>query len=433
MPDLKPGNPCQNVVDTIVPSNATRQNNLPPSNYNTIALAPWLGKECSAAYLDAAHYDPIRAFIFYLPDGSEAPPPPADDDVWQLDGSGSWKDQHKYPVYVVPGAEGARMMHQLSLYSGDMSQVPFGSNISDIYRLDPHDYVRVWTTLRVASPSNFPTYWALILAILGVLLLVIGVTSGIMHYIQSRRRNMLRRRVMNGEVDLEALGIKRLTVPMEHIKKFPLFTYSYDAPPAYTAPESTSPIEQVTSGTGASAVPKLDTRTDYQPVCHICLDDFESRVTVIREIRCGHIFHPECIDEFLAEMSSLCPICRKSMLPEGHCPKITNSMVRREIATQRLRPRRPSSPKTTASRWRSSSGGSTTQKTHATHTSLGQQVSPIELPERVKLANSAPVRPEVDTHRQRMEELAVPVDESSSDDGRPPCTPSNLSKDTQCG
>lgn len=426
VPDLKSGNPCQNVIDTIVPSNATRQSNLPPSNYNTIALAPWVSKECSAAYLDAAHYDPIRAFIFYLPDSDESPPPPADDDTWQLDGSGAWRDQHKYPVYVVPGAEGARMMHQLSLYSGDMSRVPFGSNVSSIYGLDPHDYVRVWTTLRVTSSSNFPTYWALILAVLGVLLLVFGGTSGLMHIIQSRRRKMLRRRVMDGEVDLEALGIKRLTVPMEHVQKFPLFTYSYDAPPAYTAPESASPIEPVTSSTGPSVTPKLDARTDYQPVCHICLDEFESRVTIIREIRCGHIFHPECIDEFLTDMSSLCPICKKSMLPEGHCPKITNSMVRREIATQRLRPRRSSSPKSTASRWRSSSGGSTSKKSHTTHTSLTQQASPIELPQRAKLVNAAPVRPESDSYRQRMEELAVPVDETTSDDGRPPCMPPSL-------
>jgi len=60
---------------------------------------------------------------------------------------------------------------------------------------------------------------------------------------------------------------------------------------------------------------------------------------VIRELVCGHIYHTECIDEFLSQVSSLCPLCKASMLPPGHCPKITNSMVRRERAVRRLRVR----------------------------------------------------------------------------------------------
>jgi hypothetical protein len=72
-------------------------------------------------------------------------------------------------------------------------------------------------------------------------------------------------------------------------------------------------------------------------VCSICLNRFKNRVTVIREIRCGHIFHPDCIDEFLHQVTSLCPICKASMLPKGYCPKITNEMVRRELAIRRLR------------------------------------------------------------------------------------------------
>ena len=79
------------------------------------------------------------------------------------------------------------------------------------------------------------------------------------------------------------------------------------------------------------------TATDYQPNCEICLEPYENRVTVIRELPCGHIFHPECIDQFLHEISSLCPICKASMLPEGYCPRVTNDMVRRERAISRLR------------------------------------------------------------------------------------------------
>jgi hypothetical protein len=81
------------------------------------------------------------------------------------------------------------------------------------------------------------------------------------------------------------------------------------------------------------------TATNYQPTCEICLEPYKNRETIIRELPCGHIFHPECIDEFLHGVSSLCPICKASMLPEGYCPKITNDMVRRERAIRLLRGR----------------------------------------------------------------------------------------------
>lgn len=47
-----------------------------------------------------------------------------------------------------------------------------------------------------------------------------------MHWVQRRRREALRRRISNGEVDLEALGIKRLTVPQDIIDKMPMYTYT---------------------------------------------------------------------------------------------------------------------------------------------------------------------------------------------------------------
>lgn len=77
-----------------------------------------------------------------------------------------------------------------------------------------------------------------------------------------------------------------------------------------------------------------------QPTCPICLEDYESGISEIRELPCGHIFHPECIDMFLANNSSLCPLCKKSAFPIGYCPtKITNAMVRRERNLRRLRSR----------------------------------------------------------------------------------------------
>ncbi|KAL4928556.1 RING-H2 finger protein [Aspergillus undulatus] len=51
-----------------------------------------------------------------------------------------------------------------------------------------------------------------------------------------------------------------------------------------------------------------------QTTCAICLDDFIPASSIVRELPCGHIYHPECIDASLTRSSSLCPLCKKSVL-----------------------------------------------------------------------------------------------------------------------
>jgi hypothetical protein len=323
--------------------------------------------------------------------------------------------KYHYPIYVVPGAKGTEMMHELSLYSGSLTEVPYGENISTIYHADSADYVRIWTELRVEYDPPMLPLWAYILIIGGVVLLIIGCSSLTMHAVQRRRRSALRRRVERGEIDLEGLGIKRVTVPQNHILDFPLFTYNYEPPSSPISPP-VSPYSAnfaATPGSASHSAAKLEVSTDYQPMCHICLEQYESKVTIIRELPCGHIFHPECIDEFLTEVSSLCPICKASMLPRGYSPPITNGMVKRERATRKLRPRITTEPDleayhhsvdvpdTAAKRKPSSALISPTQ----------QKTEFIELPQMPK---------EPEATRQRMQDLAGPIDDSS-DDGRPAC------------
>ncbi|KAK1755232.1 hypothetical protein QBC47DRAFT_383126 [Echria macrotheca] len=356
VPDLPAGDPCVKQTEPFVPNAAVRRANLPPTNYNLVALAPWVNSACSKKYMTSANTDPIRAFIFYRPGNSSAEPPPPSSPAWDLNGSTRWKAQSSYPVFAVSGVVGQEMMRQLGLYSGNVTEVPFGQNISDAYDPDPDDYIRIWTDISLSTPSALFGIWVYFLIVIAVLLTIISATSLLMHLAQSRRRASLRRRVISGEVDLEAMGIKRLTVPMAEIQKFPLYTYHYE-PPATSPPLSPhSPASprsfhdaasnQISSddvGTANTTQNALGARhtpsvaTDYQPVCSICLEPFENRLTVIREIRCGHIFHPECIDEFLSENSSLCPLCKANMLPPGYCPRVTNAMVRREQAVRRLR------------------------------------------------------------------------------------------------
>lgn len=201
-----------------------------------------------------------------------------------------------------------------------------------------------------------------------------------MRLIQRKHRSTLRRRVANGEVDLEALGIKRLNVPQDVLDKMPLHTFKGEEPildprsprrSVATPSQRSASLNQTTAyapralGGVLSGSPTVqtagrpDSRDDIsksliststvlsprhvqfaQRTCPICLDDFESNVTTVRELPCGHIFHPECVDTFLKESSSLCPMCKKSVLPLGYCPeKVTNAMVRRERLVRRMRER----------------------------------------------------------------------------------------------
>lgn len=181
-----------------------------------------------------------------------------------------------------------------------------------------------------------------------------------MHLVQRRRRNNLRQRVINGEVDLEALGVKRLTVPREYLEKLPSYTYSglgddpEKALPQAPAQTHNLPSPTVEAETGVKSTPltrRLSAPTTTaalpafsQPTCPICLDDFEANVTQLRELPCRHIFHPDCVDTFLLSNSSLCPVCKASVLPSGYCPaKITNIMVRRERIIRRMQARNATS------------------------------------------------------------------------------------------
>lgn len=46
-----------------------------------------------------------------------------------------------------------------------------------------------------------------------------------------------------------------------------------------------------------------------EKICALCMDSFNVGQKV-RLLRCDHYFHPDCIDPWLLNMSSTCPLCR---------------------------------------------------------------------------------------------------------------------------
>ncbi|KAI9839371.1 MAG: hypothetical protein M1838_004374 [Thelocarpon superellum] len=356
VPDLEPQDPCVNSSSPYVPANVTRQANLPNKDYDLIAIAPWISAECTLAYLASARSDPIHAFLFFPPDHRTAEPPLPNDPMWNLNDGGDWKAINRFPVYAIPGQVGWTLMNQSSHYSGNMTDVEFGQVLSEMH--DSRDYVRLYTEISTGSRNTLPSLWVFLVIVLAVLLVIIFITSFTMRWIQKKRRQALRRRVAEGEVDLEALGIKRVTVPKDVLEKLPLFVYvapgagrdgCAEDPP--NAPVQVPTSESALPDPLPDGSPRINHPTPSpslprrvlpfsQSTCPICLDDFTSAVTTVRELPCSHIFHPECVDDFFQTTSSLCPLCKKSILPAGHCPPtVTNTMVRRERMIRRMRER----------------------------------------------------------------------------------------------
>lgn len=222
-------------------------------------------------------------------------------------------------------------MTQLARYSGNMTSAPFGQQLADQY--DGRDFPRLFTQVELIGQANSPSLWVFLIIVLAVLLGIVILASIIMHMIQRRQRTLLQRRLERGEVDLETLGIKKMNVPQEKIDEMPRYVFSGDTAAVTTVTSSPSKSPQ-----RISTVPQT---SFSQTICPICLDDFVGGETEVRELPCRHIFHPECIDLFLRDTSSLCPMCKKSALPAGYCPvKVTNLMVRRERLVRRMRERR---------------------------------------------------------------------------------------------
>jgi len=221
------------------------------------------------------------------------------------------------------------MLSELALYSGNMTAAPNGAILASEY--DSRDYPRLFARVGVSGGTNVPSLWIFLIIVLAVLLGIVIFASLIMHLVQRRQRANLQRRLARGEVDLETLGIKKMNVPQEKIDEMPKYTFTSDLEVPAAAALSKSE-HQISSEHHPSF---------SQTTCPICIDDFVPNETTVRELPCKHIFHPECIDLFLRDSSSLCPLCKTSALPAGYCPvKITNLMVRRERLVRQMRERR---------------------------------------------------------------------------------------------
>ncbi|CAP93587.1 hypothetical protein NUH16_004376 [Penicillium rubens] len=370
VPTLEPHDPCYDITASSVPPNVTRYEDVSDFGYSLVGLAPWVTAECSLSFLSAAQKVGTHAMIFFQPSDNETDiPPDSNDSRWATNDGDKWRMDNNYPVYAISGPAGATLINDLSWYSNktpDSNRDEWTEDFAlqtETNRL----FARIETGKETEGAS--PSIWSFVLAIAGTVLILSIILMIIYRLVLRKRRVQLQRRVNAGQVDIEALALNQMTVPQEVVNKMPLYTYLEINPPAEpTLPQdntSANPIDH-DSGDKANSLPPNENnhtqdeagiqkpeaamikpgqnesrRSKYrlshtQTTCAICLDDFVVGSSTVRELPCGHIFDPECIDPFLTRNCCLCPLCKKSVLPAGsYYISVTNEMVNREHHSRR--------------------------------------------------------------------------------------------------
>jgi Ring finger domain len=353
VPNLDSSDPCANLSSQFLPRNVTRKADiLTMDDYALVGVAPWMSdhSECALAYMQASQADPTRGLIFFPTSLNAAIGTPVwDTPDWGVNAStwNEWVLGTDYPIWAITSDMGATLVREMGKYSGNVTAAPFGTQLAQEFPAG--NAVRLFSRISLTNSNDtnpvLGKLWVFAILILAILCVVTAVTSLVLHVNQRRMRHDLRRRIANGVVDLEILGIKRQRVPRKLLDKMPLYIYTSKAAPRASSKEKHAPDSpQTFTSTQRKNLPERDVPFS-QPTCPICLDDFEHNQTIVRELPCQHIFHPECVDDFLRTNTSLCPMCKKSALPPGYCPDdITYSVVRRERAIRRMREHGTDSP-----------------------------------------------------------------------------------------
>ncbi|KAF2284099.1 hypothetical protein GH714_018989 [Hevea brasiliensis] len=82
----------------------------------------------------------------------------------------------------------------------------------------------------------------------------------------------------------------------------------------FTTTQFLSYLEQMNPGVRYT---KLLMKLQETPpeLCAVCLSEFAVDETV-RDLKCKHVFHKDCLDKWLLQCRSTCPLCRTKLLPD---------------------------------------------------------------------------------------------------------------------
>jgi hypothetical protein len=134
-----------------------------------------------------------------------------------------------------------------------------------------------------------PAYAALIVAL-------IAVIAGITCFAYRSSRFQTFRETVHTRV-LEPMN-RRGTLSKEAIRQIPIIRYHEPA-----SPDKRGKIPAISLATMRREEP----RASWQPGCSICSEDVHEGVKV-RKLPCGHLFHRRCVDKWLMDHASTCPL-----------------------------------------------------------------------------------------------------------------------------
>ena len=60
--------------------------------------------------------------------------------------------------------------------------------------------------------------------------------------------------------------------------------------------------------------------------CTICLEGYEDNV-LIRKTPCHHVFHKECLEGWLTQYRSRCPLCQKDLKPKAEVVPLGSARI----------------------------------------------------------------------------------------------------------
>lgn len=184
------------------------------------------------------------------------------------------------------------------------------------------EYGWLQTTIYLNSGSPGPNFglveFSLVLVV--VLLTVAFITSVVLHCYFYHARTRRERDRFNGRDSSGNVATRELLTreQLKHLSQDQYGTLRSSSTPNANVSDNTSsspPLgTAITICNGQSkelyqSNASIYTAMTSNDTCPICLDEYES-ADMLRILPCSHIYHPQCIDEWLLVKSASCPMCK---------------------------------------------------------------------------------------------------------------------------
>ncbi|EPY49501.1 ubiquitin-protein ligase E3 [Schizosaccharomyces cryophilus OY26] len=288
-------------------------------SFGLVALAPF--DKCASSYVQQAISDDANAILFY----NASTHTESSSNLNSFSHTVSKNARLSIPMLLISHPYGLKFEDALRFYSASNIQSLNDSDALVRRYGDINAKARIGTPVYRGQGSYKSLAWFYILiAVIAGLFLIISVYI-ILHFtglLAGFYRTLRRAGIPIPERLTEPRRKKNQSpVNKELLNTFPvrLYTVSGLTPPSATfqntsgSASSTSGSEEKKEDAGFNAVRPVNHYD--QTECSVCLSNYSEDHSLYRELPCLHIYHPNCIDPYLLNISDKCPLCKQSVLP----------------------------------------------------------------------------------------------------------------------